>query len=105
MTKAADLIGLHREQEQIDRSITRVIKGGDTLDQEARDSAHRALGKLDTHETLCTERWNQQRVSIVEMQKSLDAMNKRMVGNIPASIIAILMGAVGFLAARAFPLH
>ena len=27
------------------------------IDQEARDLANKALGKLDTHEALCTERW------------------------------------------------
>jgi len=104
MTKAAEEAGLHREQEQIDRSTTRVL-GADSLDQDARDLAQKAFSRIDTHEVLCTERWNQLRVAMGMVQKSVDTMSRNTLGRIPAGIIAGLTGLVGWLAARAFPLH
>ena len=105
MTKAGEVVSQHREQEQIDRSTTRLLGGGDILDQTARDLAQRAFSRIDTHEVLCTERWNQSRIAIATLQASLDSMSKNMLGRIPAGIIACLTGLVGWLAARAFPLH
>ena len=104
MTKAGDITGLHREQEQIDRSTTRVI-GAEILDQDARDLAGKAMSKIETHEVLCTERWNQQRIALGMMQKTLDVMSRNTLGRMPAGIIAALTGIVGWLAARAFPIH
>lgn len=104
MTRAADEHGLNKEKEQIDRSTTRIL-GADTLDQDARDLAHKAMGKIETHETLCTERWNQSRVALGVLQSTLDTMARNTLGRVPASIIAALTGLVGWLAARAFPIH
>ena len=75
------------------------------LDQDARDLAQKAMGKIETHETLCTERWNQSRIALGVLQSTLDTMARNTLGRIPAGIIAALMGAVGWLSARAFPLH
>lgn len=75
------------------------------MDQDARDLAHKALSRINTHETLCTERWNQQRVALAMVQKTLDVMSRTALGRIPAGIIATLTAIVGWLAARAFPLH
>lgn len=104
MTEALENAGLNREQEQIDRSTTRIM-GAETLDQDARDLAQKAIGRIDTHEVLCTERWIQQRAAVITVQNTLDAMTKNMLGRVPAGIIACLTGLVGWLAARAFPIH
>jgi len=104
MTRASEEAGFHREQEQVDRSTSRIL-GADTLDQDARDLAQKALSRIDSHEVLCTERWNQQRVALALVQATLDVMNKSTLGRIPAGIIATLTAIVGWLAARAFPLH
>jgi len=74
-------------------------------DQDARDLAHKALGRMDAHDVLCTERWNQQRKAMEMLQRSLDQMSRNMLGRIPAGIIAVLSGLVGWLSQRAFPIH
>ncbi len=74
-------------------------------DHEAREGVAKALARMDTHETLCTERWNQQRLAVGAVQTTLDAMEKNMLGRFPAAAIACLTGLVGFLGARAFPIH
>ncbi len=102
MSKASEISGIHREKEQIDRSIVRVV-GAETMDQDARDLGHKAVARIDAHEILCTERWLQQRVAVAALQGSFDIMSSNMLGRIPAGIIAILTGLVGWLAARAFP--
>jgi hypothetical protein len=80
----------------------------DMIDQEARDRADEAASHIESHEKLCTERWNQSRAAQDRVEGALkslqDAMNDR-IGKLPASVIAILMGICGFLAARAFPTH
>jgi hypothetical protein len=80
----------------------------DAVDQEARDMAKDAISHGESHERLCTERWDQQKLSMALVQKTLgeikDSMNAT-IGRFPASIIAGLAGLVGWLAARAFPLH
>ena len=105
MTEAADVLGLGKEQEQIERSIERLMGEWEMPDQEARDLAHKALGRMDSHEAVCTERWNQQRLALGILQKSFDAMAKNTLGRVPAGLIACLTGLVGWLAARAFPIH
>lgn len=102
MTKAGDELAHVREIEQLSRSATRVLRSGEeTLDQEARDIGAKAASRMDAHEVLCTERWNQLRKSVDELAQKLN----RTVGYVPASLIAALMGICGYLADRAFPLH
>jgi hypothetical protein len=105
MTQAAENIGLKREEAQLAASSLRIFDGDGYLDQEARDIGHKAIGRIDTHEVLCTERWNQQRIAVAVMQKTLDTMAKNTLGRVPAGLIAGLTGMVGWLAARAFPIH
>ena len=105
MTTAANVLGLGKEQEQIERSVSRIIGEQEMPDQEARDLAGKALSRVDTHEVLCTERWNQQRIAMALVQNSLDTMAKNTVGRVAAGIIACLTGLCGFLADRAFPFH
>ena len=101
MTKAGEELSVHREQEQIGRSVGRIMGGNDSVDQDARDEAARAHGRIDTiailleHQSAATER----------VQRTLDDMAKHMIGAIPAGIIAFMAGLVGWLANRAFPFH
>ncbi len=74
-------------------------------DHDAREAVQKVGGRLDTHETLCTERWNQQRLALAGVQKALEDINRSTLGRLPASIIAVLTGLVGWLSARAFPMH
>lgn len=79
----------------------------DSIDQVARDDANHANGRIDSHETLCTERWTQQRQAMVLVQTTVDEIKKRMdktIGHVPASIIAVMASIIGYLAARAFPI-
>lgn len=78
----------------------------DTMDQIARDLAQAAKTKAETHEVLCTERWEQQRTAMVLVQHTIDSIKKSLdtsIGKLPAGIIGVLMGLVGWFAARAFP--
>lgn len=102
-------LGRQREASQVERSTQRLA--GDTLkemDEGARDVAYDAKFKIESHERVCTERWEQARLAgnrvEAAMGKLQDAMDER-IGKVPAGIIAGLTGLVGFLAARAFPLH
>ncbi len=109
MTAAAKEVGQGREVAQIVASTDRV--GGKhiiDMDQEARDIAHAADAKVTAHEVLCTERWGQARAASVRVEVALAGLQKNMedrVGKGPATIIAALTGIIGFLAARAFPVH
>ena len=78
------------------------------LDQDARDAAAKVGAHLDSHETLCTERWLQQRAAVLELKACVDAITKKLdnsMGRVPVGVIAGLTGLVGWLAARAFPVH
>lgn len=113
MTNLTEQVGDSRQRAQIVESVARVIGQGDgELDQDARDAARDALGKISSHETLCTERWAQQRAaletlgeSVRHLQKSLDKIANLYIPPLPGALIAGLMGLSGWLAARAFPLH
>lgn len=85
------------------------------IDQEARDTANKALGETTSHEKLCVERWaNQQRSNLAQTEAvgrveaaltELNSnLNKRM-GNFPAGLIAALFGLCGVLATLAFSHH
>lgn len=95
-------LGTALEKEQVTRSMRNII------DQKARDIGTGAQDDIVRHETLCEERWKNQLLSMGRMETSMAAiqvaMNDR-IGRTPAVIIATLTGLVGFLAARAFPLH
>lgn len=110
MSQLLDEIGESRERAQIISSVGRVIAGGcgdEELDQEARDCARDALSKISAHETLCTERWTQQRAALVVLGHSIEGLQKsldRYIAPLPAGAIAVLMGICGWLTARAFPL-
>ena len=106
---AADEVGHIRQLAQTALSSERVLQGQDTMiDQDARDSAGAAMSKITGHELLCTERWNQQREAMSRVEVALKEVGVKVdkqMGKIPAGVIAALTGLVGFLAARAFPLH
>lgn len=101
--------GRNRERAQIIESTGRVIgKHLFDMDQEARDIAHAAAAKVESHEELCTERWGQARAASMRVEVALASLQKNMedrVGKGPATIIAAMAGIIGWLAARAFPLH
>lgn len=109
MTQAANDVGRSREIAQIVESTDRVLgKHAQDMDQEARDIAHAAAAKIESHEELCTERWGQARAASVRVEVALAAMQKAMedrIGKAPATIIAAMAGVIGYLAARAFPIH
>lgn len=105
MTRYSDEIGENRDKEQISRSAARIIGPEEMPDHDARELARKAMARVDTHETLCTERWNQQRLAMSMLQRSLDQITRNTLGRVPAGIIACLTGLVGWLAARAFPIH
>lgn len=112
MTEQAGEVGRSRERAQIVESVARVMLSGEEMDQDARDAARDAMGKIASHEAVCTERWAQQRIamkaielSMDHMRKSLELMANRYIPPLPGAMIAGLMGLCGWLAARAFPLH
>lgn len=104
MSREAEEVGSARQRHQIELSTTRALDGVEELDIEAREEAAEAHRKIKSHEELCTERWNQQRLSMGIMQRCLDDLAKNSIGRMPAGIIGVLMGACGWLAARAFPI-
>lgn len=78
------------------------------IDQEARDTARKAVATAETHEILCEERWKQQRLAMSRVEVILDEIKnsvEKRIGIYPAAAISWLMALCGFLAARAFPLH
>lgn len=100
--EAQDRLGIKREMGQLEASARRVLElGGEELDQEARDAARDALARVKSHEALCTERWEQQRAAMARVEAQLAGMSTQMssrIGWIPATIIAVLTSAVGWLA-------
>lgn len=79
-----------------------------TLDQEARDMAHDAIARSKAHEEVCTERWLHQAESMGRVEKIIGEIKLAVddkVGKLSAGLIAGLTGIVGYLAARAFPIH
>ena len=109
MTGIGDKVGQSREMEQFISSEKRLIgQGAEEVDQEARDIARDALAKLSSHETLCTERWNQQRQALENLVSTVSGLQRsldRTIPKLPAAVIAGLTGLVGYLADRAFPIH
>lgn len=109
MTTAAKEVGQGREIAQIVASTERILgKHIQDMDQEARDIAHAAAARVESHEELCTERWGQARAASGRVEVALEGLKKNMedrIGKVPATIIAALTGIIGFLAARAFPIH
>lgn len=108
MTDLTDEVGDSRERVQIVESLSRVIGKDMELDSDARDLARDALAKISSHERLCTERWQQQVISLNRLESTIDeikATAQNQVAKIPAGIIAALVGVIGFLSARAFPIH
>lgn len=104
MTKITDEAGDGREREQVDRSTGRIL----FADQMARDAANEAIGRIDSHEKLCTERWTSQREAMARVEKAMAEIKicvDDKIGKLPAGIIAALSGLCGYLAARAFPIH
>jgi hypothetical protein len=109
MTTVANEVGHGRETAQFLASTDRVLgKHIIDMDQEARDIAHAAASRVESHEELCTERWGQARAASARVEVALAALQKSIedrIGKGPATIIAALTGVIGFLAARAFPIH
>ena len=102
-------VGRQREKDQLARTTQRLL--GDKIiemDQEARDLATEAKNQIKAHEDVCALAWANNNKTLERMEQAIaklqDAMDDR-IGKIPASIIAALTGLVGFLAARAFPIH
>lgn len=108
MSVAAEA-GRHREIAQLAAATDRVLgKHIIDMDQEARDLANAADGKISAHERLCTERWTQSKESSVRLELAMAELKKAVedrIGKVPATIIAVMSAVIGFLAARAFPMH
>lgn len=109
MSTAANEVGRRREMAQIVESTDSVLgKHTRDMDQEARDLGNSAIARVESHEELCTERWSQARAASVRVELALSTMQKAMedrIGKIPATIIASMAAVIGYLAARAFPIH
>ena len=82
------------------------MAGEHFCDQVARDAATEARAMIRSHEAVCTERWKQSSQASSRVENALAeiqaGINKR-IGLMPASVISLLIGVIGFLAARAFP--
>lgn len=109
MSVAANEAGRGREIAQLAASTDRVLgKHIIDMDQEARDIAHEAKAKVLAHEELCAERWGQARAASARVEVALAVLQKNMedrIGKVPATIIASMAAIIGYLAARAFPVH
>ena len=78
------------------------------VDQSARDTANEAIAKSVAHESLCNERWRTQGETMARVETTMQDIKKAIdvqIAKVPAAIIAALMGLLGWMAARAFPLH
>lgn len=87
----------HDEHERNDRH-----RGHVYVDQEARDMAARALQLLSSHETLCTERWNQSRKALDDVKKTLSALWKQQ-WIAAGGVVSVLLAIVYILLARVLP--
>lgn len=97
-----------RERAQVALSRKRVMMRAQALDQEARDLANDALARSKAHEELCSERWTHQSDTMARVEKIIGEIKTAVddrIGKLPAGIIAGLTGLVGYLSARAFPIH
>lgn len=75
------------------------------MDQEARDAASNALGKITAHEMLCAERWKNNKDATDRIEASLTDLRRvvnKSVGIVPASFIGVLLTLCGFFGERAF---
>jgi len=78
------------------------------MDQDARDDAAAAMRKITSHEEVCEMVRNQNTAMFTRIEATLALLQKAMddrIGKIPASIIAVMAGIIGYLADRAFPFH
>jgi hypothetical protein len=109
MSRATEKVGRGREREQVRRSTKNVMDKADaSLDQDARDTANDALAASKAHELICDLRWKTHAEAMIRVEAALVEVNKAIhdkIGRMPAGVIAALTGLVGFLAARAFPVH
>ncbi len=82
-------------------------------DQQAKGDAQRANQRIDAHEALCAERWQQSRITLDALRADLAALSAklsettaRLYGRI-WWIVGLLLAAQGaailWLAAKAFP--
>mgnify|MGYP000078236132 FL=1 len=62
-------------------------------DHEARMMAQQALNRIDGHETLCTERWDEAKRSMDRTQKSVDGLYRWRWAT-AVSIILLLFGLI-----------
>lgn len=60
----------------------------------ADDSAREALARLEGHERLCTERWEQSRLSMMRIERGVSGLYKRW-WQLAVGVIVILLGMVG----------
>ena len=65
------------------------------IDQEARRLADKALGKIEGHELLCTERWEQARSALGDLAKEMNSAKKWLI-----SLLITLLGSVALLFAN-----
>lgn len=109
MPHVADEVGHDRQRAQIQRSTGRLMGGDEEMiDQDARDDAAAANSKIDGHEKLCAERWNNQRDSMARVEKGMaevrDILNKR-ISQTSATLITIMTGIICVLATLALTHH
>jgi hypothetical protein len=71
-------------------------------DQEARTMAQTAIHKIEAHEGVCEVRWREAYATMQEIKAGLRSNTAHMWAA-QASVIAVLLGAVAWLATRALP--
>lgn len=73
----------------------------DVIDHEARDMAKEAKMRVEAHEDKCEVRWRQNYATLTEIKTGIKS-NTQQMWVAQASVIAALLGLVGWLANRAF---
>ena len=74
------------------------------IDQPARDAATRAMAKIESHEDKCEIRWSQSMSTMSEVKDAINSFRSIFLG-VSGGAFVMLLGVVGFLAARAVVFH
>jgi hypothetical protein len=75
----------------------------ETVDQRARDIGHEALNQISRHEAVCAERWR----TAIETMRKTEALVRAQTAQMWAAqgfVIVALLGIIGALFSRAFPI-
>jgi hypothetical protein len=63
-------------------------------DHEARTMAQQAHGRIDGHERLCTERWEQSRLALARVERGVSGLYRRWWA-LATAIIGLLLASIG----------